>query len=101
MTKARNKKDIKLEDFKGHSLYNIKCIEKVYIYYGDELELKISFTNHPGDSVTFTLNINKGPGTMNLYKDVLTAIQRAKEAEDEFLVIYGTNANLLSEINII
>lgn len=101
MTKAKIRKDVKLEDFKGHSIYKIKCIEKVYIYYGDKLELKVSFTNHPGDSCTFTLSVNKGPGIINMYKEILQAMQRAKDTEDEYLVIYGTNANLLSEINII
>lgn len=95
------KRDIQLSDYVGHVLLNVNDIARLYIYYGDEDVVKIMNKNtNSNDIMTFTMH--KNDQAHKLYKEILNAIQRAKKNNnDEFVIIYGSNACLLSEANLI
>lgn len=96
------KKDIKLSEYKGHILLNVNDISRIYIYYGDEKVIKIVPKNvRTSDIMSLTMNVNDKAEA--LYKEILCAVQRAKQTNngDEFIIIYGYSACVLSEANII
>lgn len=96
------KRDIKLSDHVGHMLLNVNDISRVYIFYGDDQIIKIVPKNTSVNDI-MSLTMNKNDKAFLLYKDIINAIQSAKQTNnaDEFIIIYGSNACLLSEANII
>ena len=95
------KRDIQLSDYEGHALLNVNDIARLYIYYSDDHVVKIMNKNTScNDIMSFTMHKNEQ--AHKLYKEIVSAIQRAKKNNnDEFIIIYGSNACLLSEANFI
>lgn len=102
---SKEKKKIKLSDYTGHAIFAIDDISKVYIYYENRKPSLLKVQKKDGDH-TFSFSSSEATqGNINvLYYNILKALQVAQENQKnclDFLVIYGTQANLLSEVEIV
>lgn len=101
MEQEKHKKDVVITAYEGHCLFSVEAISRVWIYYGDgDPVIKISFKNHAESSQVFTLSKNRGE-CRSLYTEILKAIQKANSKKhNDYLIIYGKHADLLSEVNL-